>query len=385
MTTATTEPGALRRSPLHDFHLQKGGQMVDFAGWEMPIRYTGIIEEHHQVRSSGGLFDVSHMGRLRLSGRHARRLLERVCIRRISDMQPKQSRYTMVCNEQGGVMDDVIVSRFDDDDFMMVVNGANREKIVAHLKSEIASQGYTLKFKDTTLDSAMVAVQGPKVMDLIAGVSSEVPTLKKFRFTVKNIMIAKLIVSRTGYTGEDGVEVIVPAKLATTALKMLLKDSAGAEEIVKPIGLGARDTLRLEAGLPLYGHELNESLSAVASNMPFAMNLDKADDERGEPFIGMEALRKDAERGAPRTLTGLTLEGRRSARQGMAVMMEDDVVGEVTSACVSPTLGKPIAMALIDTGRIEPGAAVRVDAGKGRAIEGEITPLPFYKAPKKEA
>lgn len=375
MTTTT-----LRRSPFHDFHTRHDGQMVDFAGWELPIRYTGIIEEHHQVRTSGGLFDVSHMGRLRISGRHARRLLERVCIRRISDMQEKQCRYTMICNERGGVKDDVIVSRFEEDDFLVVCNGANREKIVAHLQSVISDQNYTVKLKDTTLETAMVAVQGPKVMDVISKVSSEVPTLKRFRFTVKNIMIAKLIVSRTGYTGENGVEVIVPAKLAGTALKMLLKDSSDAGQIVKPIGLGARDTLRMEAGMPLYGHELSEDVSAIAANMPFAMNLDKADDERGEPFIGMEALQKHAAEGVPRTLTGVKLEGKRSARQGMPVRIGDDVVGEVTSACISPTLQGPIAIALVDTGRIEAGASVRVEAGADRYIEGAMTPLPFYKA-----
>ena len=367
------------RSPFHDFHAQRGAQMVDFAGWEMPIRYTSILEEHQQVRASGGLFDVSHMGRLRITGRHARRLLERVCIRRISDMQEKQCRYTMVCNERGGVKDDVIVNRFEEDDFLMIVNGANREKIVEHFESQIAERGYTVKLEDQTFKTAMVAVQGPKVMDLISDVSSEVPTLKRFRLTVKNIMIAKLIVSRTGYTGEDGVEVIVPAKLATTALKMLLKDRGDAEGVVRPIGLGARDTLRMEAGLPLYGHELSEDLSALAANMPFAMNLDKADDERGEPFVGMEALQKHAAEGVPRTLTGLVCDGRRSPRQGMNVEMDGRVVGEVTSGCVSPTLGKPIAIALIDTDQIEPGRALGVDTGKAR-IPGEVTALPFYKA-----
>jgi len=373
---------SLQRSPFHDYHAKNGGQMVDFAGWELPIRYSSIIEEHHQVRQSGGLFDVSHMGRLRISGRHARRLLERVCIRRVSDMQEKQCRYTMICNERGGVKDDVIVSRFEEDDFLVVCNGANREKIVAHLKSVISDQSFTVKLKDTTLDTAMVAVQGPKVMDVISKVSSEVPTLKRFRFTVKNIMIAKLIVSRTGYTGEDGVEVIVPAKLAGTALKMLLKDDSGAGEIVKPIGLGARDTLRMEAGMPLYGHELTEDLSALSAGMPFAMNLDKADDDRGEPFIGMEALQEHAKNGVPRTLTGIVLDGRRSARQGMPVRVGDDVVGEVTSACVSPTLERPIAIALVDTGKIEENAAVRVEAGADRFIEGTMTNLPFYKAGK---
>lgn len=370
----------LHRTSLYDMHLERGAKMVDFAGWEMPLLYSGIIDEHRQVRSSGGFFDVSHMGRLKISGRHARRFLERLCTRRVSDMQPGQCRYSLVCNEQGGVRDDVLVYRMDDDDFLLVVNASNREKILGHIDAIRGDLVFDLK--DRTFETAMVAVQGPKVMDVIAKVSSEVPTLKRYRFTVKNLMVMRLIVSRTGYTGEDGVEVILPSKMVAMAMKMLLKDSEGADGVVKPAGLGARDTLRMEAGMPLYGHELGEDIPALASGLSFACNLDKDQDERGEACIGLDALKKQASEGTPRTLVGLLVDGKRSARQGMAVKSGDAVIGEVTSACVSPTLERPIAMAYVDQASGSAGTTVQIDTGK-QSLDATVCALPFYKAPKK--
>jgi aminomethyltransferase len=369
----------VQRTPLYDFHTQQNARMVDFAGWEMPILYRGIIEEHQQVRTSGGLFDVSHMGRVKISGRHARRLLERLCTRRVSDMQAGQCRYSLVCNEAGGVKDDVLVYRMEEDDFLLVVNASNREKILAHIDG--MKGDLVVDIKDRTFETAMVAVQGPKVMDIIGKVSSEVPTLKRYRFTVKNLMIMKLIVSRTGYTGEDGVEVILPAKMVGAAMKMLL--SGGADERIQPAGLGARDTLRMEAGMPLYGQELGEDIPALASGLGFAVNLDKAGDDRGEPFIGMAALQKQAEHGTPRKLVGLLVEGKRSARGHMKVMAGEREVGEVTSACASPTLQRPIAMAYVDADSSADGTALSIDTGKGARLEAVTTALPFYKAPKK--
>ncbi|MHC4975838.1 MAG: glycine cleavage system aminomethyltransferase GcvT [Planctomycetota bacterium] len=367
------------RTPLYDYHIEHNGNMVDFAGWEMPIRYGSIIEEHNRVRTSGGLFDVSHMGRLKLKGRHARRLLERLCTRRISDMQQGQCRYSLVCNDSGGVRDDVLVYRLDDDLFNLVVNASNREKIIAHIGAIRGDLKFDLT--DQTTSTAMVALQGPRVMDLIANVSSEVPSLKRYRFTQKNLMVMKLLISRTGYTGEDGVEVILPAKMAGMALK-LLHAQDGADEILAPVGLGARDTLRLEAGMPLYGHELGEDIPALACGMGFAMNLDKDGDANGEPCVGVDALRKQEQEGTPTTLVGIVLDGKRSARQGMSVKAGDTTIGTVTSACASPTLGKPIAMAYVTGEHAETGTSVLVDTGK-TTLEGTITALPFYKAPKK--
>ncbi|HRJ51080.1 MAG TPA: glycine cleavage system aminomethyltransferase GcvT [Phycisphaerales bacterium] len=267
----------MHRTPLHKFHLDNGAQMVDFAGWDMPILYSGIIEEHRQVRSSGGLFDVSHMGRVKIHGRHARRFLETLCTRRISDMQPGQCRYSLVCNAAGGVRDDVIVYRIDEDEFLVVVNASNRQKILEHIDQVRSAGDYSLKIDDQTMSTAMVALQGPKVMDLVGKVSREVPTLKRYRFTVKNLVITKLIVSRTGYTGEDGVEVILPSMTVDLAMKLLLKDVdlKDPRAALKPVGLGARDTLRMEAAMPLYGHELGEGINALACGVDFAISLDK--------------------------------------------------------------------------------------------------------------
>ena len=373
------------RTPLHTFHLDYKAQMVDFAGWEMPIRYAGIIEEHNQVRASGGIFDVSHMGRVEFKGRHARRLLERLCTRRIADMQAGQCRYSLCCNERGGVRDDVIVYRMDDDEFLVVVNGANREKMLAHFESVRGAGDLACAIEDKTLKTAMVAIQGPKMMELVSGFSKEIPALKRYRFTVKNLLVVKLIVSRTGYTGEDGVEVILPANMVEMVMKLVLKDvdMGSAEALLKPAGLGCRDTLRTEAGMPLYGHELGEDTNALECGVDFAITLDKDQDERGEAFVGMEALKKTVAEGGPkRRLVGMAFEGRRTPRQGNAISIGGEALGEVTSGCLSPTLGQAIAMGFVPTAKAEAGAAVQVDTGRGM-LDGTIVPLPFYKAPKK--
>jgi aminomethyltransferase len=372
----------MHKSPIHDFHVQQGGQMVDFAGWELPIKYASITEEHNQVRNAGGMFDVSHMGRLEIKGLHAKRLLEHACTRRIGSMKQGQCRYTFMCNEQGGVRDDLIVMRLDDDEFIAVVNGANREKMVEHLQSVIDRREFKVKLTDKTFKTAMVAAQGPKIMDLISGVSKEIPTLKKFRFTVKNLMVLKLVVSRTGYTGEDGVEVILPANGVNMAMKLLMKDvdPNDPDAPMKPCGLGARDTLRIEAGLPLYGHELSEDRDPLATGFDFAINLDKNTDEDGETFIGQEALLKIRDEGGPRTrLIGLHIDSRRTARQGMAVKLPGgDQIGEVTSGCMSPTLGRSIAMAYAASGRLNEGDECLVDTGRAE-LPATVVPLPFYK------
>lgn len=374
----------MNRTPLYQYHLDAGGKMVDFAGWEMPMMYSGIHEEHHQVRTSGGLFDVSHMGRVKVTGRHARRFLERLCTRKIHDMQAGQCRYSLVCNEAGGVKDDVIVYRMDDDEFLVVVNASNREKLLGHFQQVKAAGDLVVKIDDQTLSTGMVALQGPKVMDLVARVSSEVPKLKRYRFVVKNIVVMKLIVSRTGYTGEDGVEVILPSGGVMMALKLLMKDlspnNPGAT--IKPAGLGARDTLRMEAGMPLYGHELGEEINALSCGVDFAISMDKDQGEWAEKFIGMDALKKTVAQGGPaRKLVGLKFGGKRTARQGMPVQSGGKDVGVVTSACLSPTLGFPIAMAFVDSAKSTAGTPLTVDTGRG-ILEGEVSALPFYKAPK---
>ena len=375
------------KTPLHGFHLDYHAKMVDFTGWEMPMMYSGIREEHRQVRQSGGVFDVSHMGRVKVQGRHARKLLERLCSRRITDMQTGQCRYSLVCNERGGVRDDVLVYRLDDDDFLVVVNASNRAKLLEHFEDVRAAGDLKVTIEDRTESTAMVAVQGPRVMELVSNFSKEIPSLKRYRFTVKNLLVMKVIVSRTGYTGEDGIEAILPAGAVNMALKLILKDvdMTQAQALIKPAGLGARDTLRLEAGMPLYGHELGEDICALSCGVDFAISLDKHEAERGERFVGQDALERVVAEGGPKQrIAGLALEGSRTPRAGNTVRSGGQTVGVVTSGCLSPTLGHPIAMALVDAPLAEPGGVLTIDTGRAE-MEANVVPLPFYKAPKPQA
>lgn len=375
------------KTPLHKFHLEYNARMVDFAGWEMPMMYAGIREEHTQVRTSGGVFDVSHMGRVKFQGRHARKILERLCTRRITDMQAGQCRYSLMCNEQGGVRDDVLVYKLDDDDFLVVVNASNRAKLLEHFEQVRAAEDLKVKIEDQTESTAMVAVQGPKVMDLVSNFSREIPSLKRYRFAVKNLLVMKVIVSRTGYTGEDGIEAILPAGAVNMALKLILKDvdMTQAQAAIKPAGLGARDTLRLEAGMPLYGQELGEEICALSCGVDFAIKMDKHTEERGERFIGQDALEKVIAEGGPdKKIVGLSLDGQRTPRPGHTVLAGGETIGRVTSGCLSPTLGHPIAMALVETAHSEEGSSLTIDTGRAQ-LDAKIVPLPFYKAPKPAA
>ncbi|MEM9882230.1 MAG: glycine cleavage system aminomethyltransferase GcvT [Planctomycetota bacterium] len=372
---------ALLPTPFRKFHEEQGAKLVDFAGWEMPLHYGSIVEEHLQTRENGSIFDVSHMGRLIVTGRHARRFLETVLTRRVTDMRPMTCRYAMVCNAAGGVRDDVIVYRYDDQ-WMLVVNAANRAKLVEHFAAVKDEREFAVKVDDQTQKTAMLAVQGPAVIEKIGEFSREIPTLRPYAFALKNLLILKMTVSRTGYTGEDGVEVILGANMAGMAMKLLLKEKDDAVKI-KPAGLGARDTLRLEAGMPLYGHELDEDTDPLSAGLGFAVSLDKgsATAESGPEvprFIGQDALEKIAAEGPPKKLVGLKLTGRRTARQGAAVTRSDEAIGVVTSGCLSPTLDAPIAMSYVAPDAATAGDTVQVAVGSSTA-EAEVVSLPFYK------
>lgn len=367
-------------TPFHKFHLDRGAKMVEFAGWEMPIMYTSIIEEHQHVRSAAGMFDVSHMGRVHFKGPEARKFLERLCTRRVHDMAQGQCRYSLICNEQGGVKDDVLIYRYGEDDFMLVVNASNRAKLIAHFNAVRGSM--RLEIDDRTEKTAMLALQGPKVIPLVADFSEEIPALKNYRFCVKNLVLFKVTISRTGYTGEDGIEIILPANMASKAIGMMLDKAGSAKDLVRPIGLGARDTLRLEAGMPLYGHEMDEETDPISAGLNFGINLDKDEHELGETFIGQAALKRIASEGPKNKLVGLFLDGKRTARQGMKIVRGDQPVGRVTSGCMSPTLGKAIAMGYVPAELSEPGTVVQVDLGR-TLVEATMTTIPFYKRPKK--
>jgi aminomethyltransferase len=328
------------------------------------------------------LFDVSHMGRLKIAGRDARRLIERVATRRVSDMKEGACRYSLVCNEAGGVLDDIIIYRYEDD-WMLVVNASNREKIVRHLAAVVAAEKLNTKVDDQTTSTGMIALQGPKVMEQVARFSSEVPALKRYTFCVKSLLVVRLTISRTGYTGEDGVEVVMPARIPDFVFKKVF--SSGGEEggaVLQPIGLGARDTLRMEASMPLYGHELDEQTDPLSAGLNFAVSLDKGE-AAGDagPFIGQAALKKVAAEGVKRKLVGLRLDSKRTARQGMPLKKSDASIGVVTSGCLSPTLGYPIAMAYVDPAQAQIGTTMQVALG-GSMVDAQVVPMPFYKRGK---
>jgi aminomethyltransferase len=360
----------LKHTPFHDYHASVGAKMVDFAGWEMPILYRGIVDEHEQTRTSGSLFDVSHMGRLYFTGKDVVPFLNKVLTRNVSEQRIGQSRYSLVCNESGGTLDDVIISK-DTKNWILVVNASNRQKIVDHFNAVLKATGLEVEMVDNTESTAMVAIQGPKVIDRMAELLPiELRSMKRYTFESSSFMLIKFTCFRSGYTGEDGVELILPAKMASMAMKLVgNKDHPGST--IRPAGLGARDTLRMEAGMPLYGHELTEAIDPLSAGLAFAVDLNK-------DFIGGDALRKIAAEGPKRKLVGLELEGKRIARQGTPIQLDGTVIGEVTSGTLSPTLGKSIAMAYVDAANTAEGTRVSADL-KGTLNAATIVKLPFYK------
>lgn len=361
----------LKRTPFYDFHVSMGARMVDFAGWEMPILYRGIVEEHQQTRTSGSMFDVSHMGRLYFTGKDAMAFINRVLTRNVSAMQVGQSRYSLVCNEAGGVLDDVIVSR-DSKNWLIVCNASNREKLVKHFAERRRQWDMDFDLADQTEATAMIAIQGPKVIERLSGVLPlDLKSMKRYGFQTISVMLIKLTVFRSGYTGEDGVEIILPAKMGGMAMKLLGGRLDKPDATIKPAGLGARDTLRLEAGMPLYGHELNESIDPISAGLDWAVDLSR-------DFVGAEALRKIKESGPKRKLVGLEVEGKRIARPGTPVVRDGKVVGEVTSGTFGPTVQTSIAAAYVDAESAMEGTKLAVDL-KGTENAATVVKLPFYK------
>jgi len=344
--------------------------MVEYAGWSMPLLYRGIVEEHRHTRSACSVFDVSHMGRLVLRGPDAEALLQWVCTRDLADMAPGVSRYAHICREDGGILDDVIVSRFEES-FLVVCNGANREKIVGWLRKH--AEGRNVELEDRTESTAMVAIQGPQAIPQLERVLNiTLSDLKRYHFREQVYMTFRFSVFRSGYTGEDGVELILPINLVKLAMPALTGLGHESDPIVRPAGLGARDSLRLEAGMPLYGHELTEDWDSLTAAQGWCVHLDKKD------FIGADAMRRLKAAGLPRRVVGLELEGRRTARQGFKVLAGGAEAGFVTSGVLSPTLEKSIAMALVDAAHVAPGTELAVDFG-GKSVSARVVKIPFYK------
>ena len=357
----------LQKTSLHALHLELGAKMVPFAGYDMPVSYpAGILAEHRHCRESAALFDVSHMGQLLVSGEGVDAAVEAVLPIDLATLKLGQVRYSLLLDENGGILDDLMVSRWPDAIYM-VVNGATKWDDLAHLREHLPD-AITLNHLD---DRALLALQGPDAFTALERhVSGEYPlsALTFMRFGVFELGGASVTISRSGYTGEDGFEISLPAEAAEAIAGLLC-----TEPEVKPIGLGARDSLRLEAGLPLYGHDLSEDTDPVSADLLFGINKRRRS-EGG--FIGAEPVLKVLADRPATTRIGLSLEGRQAAREGALVFSGDRQIGRVTSGGFSPSLEHPIAMAYVDTALTAPGTALEIDM-RGKRLPATVVTMPF--------
>jgi aminomethyltransferase len=367
----------LRRTPLYDEHVRLGGRMVPFAGWEMPVRYAGIIEEHNAVRSDAGMFDVSHMGRFQYYGPEGVELLRRVCTYDVGQLAPGQGHYCAVCREDGGILDDVYVfslpAEVEDPvgrPYLLVSNASNAERIrdwISDHKGELNA-----RLQDRHESTAMIAVQGPRAMDVLAGLLGEeaARSLKPRRCGLFYWQGEEVFGSRTGYTGEDGMELVIAAAMGPVLWRALLDGGA------RPCGLGARDTLRLEAALALYGNDIDETVTPFEAGLGWTVTLDD-----GADFVGREALLRAREAGPRRLLVCLKAEEKGVMRPGCAILRSGQAVGKVSSGGHSPTLGVSIGMGFVPPQMAEEGTQLTVDV-RGRPLAVRVVPRPFYKRPK---
>ncbi|HMP61454.1 MAG TPA: glycine cleavage system aminomethyltransferase GcvT, partial [Gemmatales bacterium] len=348
----------LLQTPLHAWHCAQGARLVDFAGFHMPVQYKSIVEEHQAVRQGVGLFDISHMGRLTFSGPDALRFLQTLFTNDVESMKPGQARYGLLCNEAGGILDDVLIYRLEPHFWLMVVNASNRTKIVAWIYRHLP--GHDVRFDDRTFDWCMIALQGPASLAATQLIDPECGQLKYYYAKIGHPNPddpEPQIVSRTGYTGEIGFEIIAANRWAEVMVGFLCNPTTTARlgTPVVPCGLGARDTLRLEAAMPLYGHELSESIDPFQAGLDSSVKLDKG------PFIGREALvQRQADASLP-VRVGLEMAGKRPAREGCTVVQNGQPIGTVTSGSFGPTVQKAIAMAYVARTAAAPGTRLDVD------------------------
>ncbi len=385
-------PSELLTTPLCDWHETHGGRMVDFAGWKMPVQYASIVEEHLATRRAAGLFDVSHMGRLTVDGPDSLVWLESLLTRRVADIEVGQVRYTLVTSDGGkaglevAVLDDALVAREPDAPdgsprMGLVVNASNRERVVAWLTQKLPAAGVQLV--DCTVGSAMMAVQGPLAIEIVCGLcaaqdAERIQRLGGYRATAARVAGHPAAVSRTGYTGEDGLEIVVAAAVASQVWEAIY--AAGKLRGLVACGLGSRDTLRLEAGMPLYGHELREDTDPFGIGLGLAMNLD------GRSFPGAKAFEAMRDGLSGRVRVGLEFESKRTAREGSAIFMHSgqqtvQQVGVVTSGSFAPSLGRAVAMAMVDRDAMTPGTLLDVQVRDSRQA-ARVVSLPFYRRKK---
>ncbi|MDN5757002.1 MAG: glycine cleavage system aminomethyltransferase GcvT [Tomitella sp.] len=375
-------------TPLKAEHAALGAHFTDFAGWQMPLRYGSELAEHRAVRESAGLFDLSHMGEIAVSGPQAGAVLDATVVGQPSTMKPGRARYSLLCNDDGGILDDFVIYRRGSDDFLVVANAANTavvcDALVRCAKGSEGSEGSETTIADRTAEIALVAIQGPDANEIVrslVGPDVDFAGLKYFWATDATVAGVDVLLSRTGYTGEDGFELYLPNAQAVALWRALLEATRARGGL--PVGLAARDSLRLEAGLALYGHELTEDTNPYEAGLGRIVRL--GDQDAGNDFPGRDALVRVSQDEARRVLVGLAGSGRRSARAGYAVFpadadaeSNDAAVGEVTSGAPSPTLGHPIALAYVDAELAEPGTPLTVDI-RGKREAFTVTQPPFYR------
>jgi len=357
-------------SPLHEVHAELGASFTDFAGWSMPLRYSSELAEHRAVREAAGLFDLSHMGEIELAGPQAAAALDYALVGKLSAVKVGRARYTMICAADGGVLDDLVVYRLAEDQYMVVANASNAAAVAAELIARAAD--FDVEVTDRSTETALIAVQGPNAVAIVGAVSdADLDALPYYGSVPSAIAGHDVLLARTGYTGEDGFEVYAAAGQAPDVWRALT--AAGDGHGLLPAGLACRDTLRLEAGMPLYGNELTAGMTPFDAGLGRVVKFDKDGD-----FVGRAALETRRDDTETTGLVGLVGEGKRAARHGYPVRHDGVEVGTVTSGALSPTLGHPIAMAYLPAGLTEPGTALEVDI-RGKAMPVEVVKLPFYK------
>ncbi len=359
-------------TPLHSRHVALAASVTDFAGWQMPLRYTSELVEHHAVRTAAGLFDLSHMGEIEVTGDHAGELLDHVLVSRISSLAVGKAKYTLLCREDGGILDDLIVYRLAESRFLVVANAANSDVVLGALRER--AQGFAADVVDQRDSWALIAIQGPHASPILCElVDDDLSALRYYAIGRTVVAGRPALVARTGYTGEDGFEIFAHPDDAPAIWDALLE--VGEPRGLVPAGLACRDTLRLEAAMPLYGNELDTSTTPYAAGLGRVVNL-----ERPEGFVGRDALARAADEAVGRVRVGLRTDGRRAPRAGYSVLEPGTGhdVGRVTSGALSPTLGHPIAMAYLDRRLAEVGTLLDVDV-RGRRVSAVVVALPFYQ------
>lgn len=365
----------LKRTPLFDVYKEYGGKTIDFGGWDLPVQFSSIKEEHEAVRTKAGLFDVSHMGEIEVKGPDSLAYLQKMMTNDVSKIKNGGAQYTAMCYENGGTVDDLLVYKLEDNHYLLVVNASNIEKDFQWLKDHLEGD---VEIENHSEGMAQLALQGPAAEDILQKLSVEhdLSQIGFFKFSEEvDLNGKKALVSRTGYTGEDGFEIYCKSEDAVSLWKDILETGKCAGVI--PCGLGARDTLRFEANLALYGQELSSEISPLEAGIGFAVKLNKEED-----FIGKEALKQQKESGLPRKLVGIEMIDRGIPRHGYPVFAGDVQIGEVTTGTQSPTLKKNIGLALIDAKETEIGNEVEVEI-RGKRLKAVVSATPFYKREKK--